>query len=240
MQPNENHDDVWVSSGPQGDTHDAHFSADEHFAFETFDGIEPLNQSDSLDGDLTSLGPLYAALFEPLVEDEAQPNDAALGANKTSHGDSPEVFAVLDAGRVMYLPEILSGSGLKHACLFKGEAFEELGDVAPWLVQLDAKSQFTRSIFLSSDVPWHLWRLEPGAFFRSSLSFDDLYKHFRKFTKVRLDDGKICYFRFWEPRWIIQILRTMEARQFQSFMDPLSAVIATNRLGQVGMVKSLR
>jgi hypothetical protein len=46
----------------------------------------------------------------------------------------------------------------------------------------------------------HLWHKEPGIYVRSRADFEDLWKHFRKFTRVQDESGKWYYFRFWEQR----------------------------------------
>lgn len=45
-------------------------------------------------------------------------------------------FAILDGAKIGNLPEVLTASGLPHRCLFQGDAFDTLGDAAPWIVQL--------------------------------------------------------------------------------------------------------
>lgn len=108
-------------------------------------------------------------------------------------------YAILDAGKIPNLPELLDTSGLAHRCLFKGDAFDTLKNVAPWIVQLEKDATFTRNLFTQSDAPWHVWDTEPGIYVRSAADFDAVWQHFRKFTMVQNEDGKWFYFRFWEP-----------------------------------------
>ncbi len=113
-----------------------------------------------------------------------------------------QTYAILDAAKVTNLPELLEGSGLEHRCLFKGGALDDLGTVAPWIVQLDPASPFTRFLFTcdpAQDVAWHLWGKNPGIFLRAPGTLDDLWRHFRKFTRVQDEHDKWYYFRFWEP-----------------------------------------
>ncbi len=117
-----------------------------------------------------------------------------------------KTFAVLDAAKVPNLVEMLEASGLEHSCLFKGDAYDELKDVAPWLVELKLENSFTRRVFVKSDEPWHLWDSEPGIFIRSQSTLDELRSHFRKFTRVNDDAGKWFYFRFWEGSQIPRLI----------------------------------
>lgn len=112
-------------------------------------------------------------------------------------------FALLDAVKVPALPEMLEASGLEHCCLFKGVAYDELKDVAPWLVRLEEGNSFSRNLFTRSDAPWHLWDSEPGMYLRSRGTLDQLWQHLRKFTRLRDEAGKWFYFRFWETDCLI-------------------------------------
>ncbi|MEO1346994.1 MAG: DUF4123 domain-containing protein [Pseudomonadota bacterium] len=97
------------------------------------------------------------------------------------------------------MPELLDPSGLEHRCLFKGAAYDELKDVAPWIVRLEDGDVFTRNLFSRSDAPWHLWDKEPGIYFRSTFGTKMLGAHFRRFVKLQGADQSWRYFRFWEP-----------------------------------------
>lgn len=107
-------------------------------------------------------------------------------------------FAVLDAAKTVNLPEMLEDSGLDHRCLFKGAAFEQLGNVAPWIVRLEEQSKLTRNLFTRSDAAWHLWGRFSGMFIRADAGLDDLWRHFRKFTQLRDEHGQTLYLRFWD------------------------------------------
>ncbi|MEO0751475.1 MAG: DUF4123 domain-containing protein [Pseudomonadota bacterium] len=116
----------------------------------------------------------------------------------SSHSNVP-LFALLDAARIMGLPERLDASVLEHACLFKGRAQEDLGDVAPWLVKLDRDHPLTRGLFSEGTAPWHLWQTGTYILMRSSASLPSLVTHLRRFTGFRDEDGKWLYFRFCDP-----------------------------------------
>lgn len=115
-------------------------------------------------------------------------------------------YAIIDAAKVTNLAEMLVGSGLPHRCLFKGAAYDEYKDVAPWLIQIKGDNDFTRNLFTASDAPWHLWDMVQGIYLRSDAQFDDIWAHFRKFTKVRDPKGKWYYFRFWEAPYLTGLL----------------------------------
>ena len=103
---------------------------------------------------------------------------------------------------VANLPALLDASGLEHRCLFKGGTAEELAEVAPWLVRLTEDSRLTRLLFTGKDAIGGLWQSEPGIYIRSRASFEDIWRHFRRFTRVQDECGNWFLFRFWEPRWL--------------------------------------
>lgn len=41
--------------------------------------------------------------------------------------------------------------------MIRGESFDRMKDVAPWLVRIDNSGRFTRNLFRASGKSWHLW-----------------------------------------------------------------------------------
>ncbi len=112
------------------------------------------------------------------------------------------LYAILDAGKIENLQLMLEDSVIPHRCLFKGDAEEELGDVAPWLVVLSEVDSLTRMLFThleGEETPWNIARLEPGILFRASPDFDAVWSHWRRFYRMQYETGQTYYFRFWEP-----------------------------------------
>lgn len=164
------------------------------------DDIVPLDRQFGLDAPKS----VPDALVEPLF---GQPEPDSL----------LHTYMILDAARVLGLAELLEASRLEHRCLFKGDAYNEMKDVAPWIVRLEADNRFTRSLFTRSDSPWHLWDSEPGIYLRSHEELEEMWRHFRKFTKVQDDKGKWYYWRFWEGRFLLPTLNSgtpSERRRF--------------------------
>ncbi|WP_417262041.1 DUF4123 domain-containing protein [Celeribacter sp.] len=125
---------------------------------------------------------------------------------------SLKTYAVLDAAKVFGLREILEASDLNFRCLFKGEAEENYEDAAPYLVELKDQNAFTRTLFThlpeqpENLTSRHMWHKAPGLYLRSRSSFDDVWTHFRKFTRVQDQSGKWYYFRFWEGNMLGKLL----------------------------------
>ncbi|NSX55260.1 DUF4123 domain-containing protein [Parasulfitobacter algicola] len=171
------------------------------------EGLEPLDDQFGLYPPKT----VPDALHEPLF-------------GQTDPDTRCHTYAILDAAKVPNLPELLSTSELEHRCLFNGQAEDDLGDVAPWIVKLEDGNTFTRYLFTQDpedSVPWYLWSKEPGIYIRSTASLDDLWRHFRKFTKFTDHTGKAFFFRFWEPMMANAYLDTVarEADRFRVFYE---------------------
>lgn len=165
---------------------------EQQLQIDTIDDVEPLNGQFGINHPET----VPDALREPLF---GQPEPTTAEVDPTQI--TPLLtYAILDAAKISGLPELLDASGLEHRCLFKGNAYDELKDVAPWIVQIEDGNSFTRNLFTLSDAVWHLWDSEPGIYIRSRGTLDEMWAHFRKFTRVKDEDGKWFYFRFWEPR----------------------------------------
>ncbi|WP_299193906.1 DUF4123 domain-containing protein [uncultured Litoreibacter sp.] len=135
-------------------------------------------------------------------------------------------FAVLDAARVPNLVEQLEQSELEHRCLFVGQAEDDLNEVAPWLVRLEPENRFTENLLTDgpNPAPWHLWGYEPGVFVQSSLSFDEVWRHLRKFTQAPDQRGQNFFVRFWDPDFILTYLKRPEAPEtplIRSLFRPL-------------------
>ncbi len=52
-------------------------------------------------------------------------------------------FVLLDACKVIFLQDRAQMAGLPHACLYQGQAQEEYGDYAPWILQIDPDAVLT-------------------------------------------------------------------------------------------------
>ncbi len=201
--------DVWsmnaTSTAPSGSTLPA------SPALAVIDTVEPLNggfDPDAPDDDIPHA--IRTALFGQQTPD-AQTMTGAPGQQPHT-----ETFALLDAAKVTGLVELLESSELEHRCFFKGRPFEALKDVAPWLVRLEPGNRFTRYLFTDDpqgDVPWYLWRTNPGIFIRSQSGFEQVFKHFRKFIKVTDDTGAWLYVRMAEPAFWQGLIRPEAAAE---------------------------
>ncbi|MGR2737314.1 DUF4123 domain-containing protein [Billgrantia sp. Q4P2] len=173
---------------------------------ETWLGIEDIAEVEPLDAQfgVHPMRHVPDTLREPLFG-QPVPADAEveLAGGDTTRVSPVRTFALLDAAKGQWLQERIEESGLPFRCLFTGKAEEELKAVAPYLVELAEEHDFTRQLFTRSGFPSDLWDSEPGIFIRSRGTLEALWKHCRKFTRVRDAQGRWFHFRFWESRYAV-------------------------------------
>lgn len=196
----QDNDDPWVlRPGQVGTT-----AVRPPLQIETIDSFEPLDTQIGGFPKKSVPDALHDALFGQPAPTKAE---IVAAGGDTSAVPLLQTYAVLDAAKLVNLPELLEDSGLEHRCLFKGDAYDELKEVAPWLVRLEEDNSFTRNLFTRSDAPWHLWDSEPGIYIRSRAELAALNSHLRKFFKVRDEAGAWYYLRPHDPRVTRALLR---------------------------------
>lgn len=107
-------------------------------------------------------------------------------------------------------------------CLFKGDAAEELKEAAPYLIDMtlpegawkdkDKVPAFHKDFFAKH------WDQNTGIFIRTPALMADVWGHFRKFTRVQVEEDKRwVFFRFWEPTMIPYFLRGTDKQNLDAF-----------------------
>jgi hypothetical protein len=153
---------------------------------------------------------------------------------------------VLDAAKMPYLlTGLIDVSGLRAQSLFQGDAQDELGEYAPYLVELTADNKLTRHLFTEPDSAGGLWGKELGIFLRARMGFDEMRKHLRRLTRVQDQHGKWFYFRFWEGRYLpeyfaqLAVLPDRAAHFFCSASGAqISWIIAGPRAAKVSVIRA--
>ncbi|HYO71213.1 MAG TPA: DUF4123 domain-containing protein [Archangium sp.] len=130
-----------------------------------------------------------------------------------------EVYAVLDAARDEALRPFVSGSGARHECLYEGPVPRELLEVAPYLVPLRRELPFTRELLERA------WGRAWGLFLTTSADMVTVRRHLRHFLKVKDEQGRRLYFRYYDPRVMRAYLPTCNEDERQFIFGPLHAWI---------------
>lgn len=156
---------------------------------------------------LTEFEPLRTGPTAAVSTDLPRPVGDVLFSAPEDTSAACQTFAILDAAKVFGLREQLEAHSLEHKCLFTGDAADDLGDVAPWLVAFSSNQTLMRDLLTDGESPNALWGKSPGIFLRSDASFEDLWRHLRRFVKLRAADGKWFLFRFWDPSVLKSVAR---------------------------------
>lgn len=167
-----------------------------YITIEEIEAVEPLGLQFGVHPRKTVPDSLYEPLFG-----QPEPTEAELEQYGTVEAVPPmRTYAILDAAKMPYLlTGHLERSELRYQCLFQGETAEELKEHAPYLVELEDGNDFTQRLFTGPEGVNGLWEKELGIYIRSRAEFDEVRKHFRKFTRVQDEKGSWYYMGLWNP-----------------------------------------
>jgi hypothetical protein len=124
---------------------------------------------------------------------------------------STHTYAVLDGASVPDLPVRLYEMRPPNVCLYRGELQPDIAYVAPYLVHLLPKTEFTNWLFSEC------WGKHWGIFAQSGLSLNGMRKHFRSLLIVNDSNGNPLLFRYYDPRAFLTFLPTCNAAELQNF-----------------------
>lgn len=143
-------------------------------------------------------------------------------------------YIILDAARAEQNMFEARKLNKKFVSLYRGEAEEDLSDVAPYLFTFENGSPFA-NWFLENG-----WGNSWGILVKSDFSFEELRSHFRRFLLVKTDDGAELYFRFYDPRVLRIFLPTCDKEQLQEFFGPIESFICEDENPDYALIFSLR
>lgn len=116
--------------------------------------------------------------------------------------------------------------------LFTGDLAIELADVGPYLGRLCSFDDAVARI--SADMLAHhvgMLVLVPDG--KNLPTFAQLHRHFRKFNVVYDPSGKPLFFRYYDPRVIVDVLSVLNAKQVEDFFGPIDALVLIGSDGQL-------
>lgn len=108
-------------------------------------------------------------------------------------------------------------------CLFTGDLAEELEDVAPYLGRLGSLGPEAQAV-VEDLLARHLGilvTLPPPVGNDEPPSFSQVHRHFRKFNVVYGPEGKPLFFRYYDPRVIVDVLKVLDEQQLKAFFGPV-------------------
>jgi Domain of unknown function (DUF4123) len=129
-------------------------------------------------------------------------------------------YALIDASQSPDIAVCLDAFASPARCLFDGEVGEDLGEVAPWLVEL------TRF-----DDAWDWFLAEGygknwGILMHSRLELPRLKTQLKRFLKITDDKGQSFFFKYYRPKHLNAYLPVFDNEQMVSFMKGIETVFA--------------
>lgn len=129
------------------------------------------------------------------------------------------VYAILDGASIPNLLDKLYDLSPLFCCLFRGELAPDMAEVAPYLVKLEPRSEFTNWLIGQG------WGNHWGIFVLSEADFRAMRRHFRTFLIVYDDTGRPLRFRYYDPRVLRLYLPTCNAGELKTVFGPAADFI---------------
>jgi hypothetical protein len=137
--------------------------------------------------------------------------------------------AGLAAGRAEIPREIFS----QVECLFTGELAQELADVGPYLGRLRSFEagvvNTVEELLLRHVASVAIVLPRAGA----EPTFSEVHRHFRKLNVVYGPSGQPLFFRYYDPRVVVEVLSVFEPAQLDAFFGPVDALLLADAEGRV-------
>src|SRR6266850_1652072 len=159
-------------------------------------------------------------------------NKQALSGVLFDKGDT-SIFTVLDGASVPELVKNLYEHEPEYCCLYRGELEPDMATVAPYLVRLEAETQFTELVLGEG------WGAHWGSFVISPANLRALRDHFRAFHAVELPDQRTVLFRYYDPRVLRNFLPVCNATELATFFGPVQKFVVEGETAESGIKFSL-
>jgi Domain of unknown function (DUF4123) len=135
-------------------------------------------------------------------------------------------FALLDAARDPQIYSALLRADCEWLCLYRGDAAVTMAEVAPYLVELEPQARFTWWLMQQG------WGNSWGLFLHAPVARERLQAHFRRLVMAQMPDGKLAYFRFYDPRVMRVYLPTCTAAELETVFGPVERYIIESEDGR--------
>ncbi|MGZ6126437.1 MAG: DUF4123 domain-containing protein, partial [Myxococcales bacterium] len=134
-----------------------------------------------------------------------------------SLGTGPK-YAVLDGARDGRIAALARGELVR--CLYRGDLPREINDAAPQLMRVWPGNEPTERLFKQG------WNQSWGVLLAYTGPVKGLYRHLRRFLRVRSEDGRALAFRWYDPRVLRVYLPTCTPAEMERFFGPVEAIAA--------------
>lgn len=169
-----------------------------------------------------------ATLFprDPMREVRQERLDKLLfEAPDTAEGEPMVSYLLIDAAASPEIATYVEAFPDPARCLFDGEAFDNLSDVAPWLVQVERYGD-ALDWFLSKG-----WGRNWGVFVQSPLPLGKLKTRLKSHLRVSSDEEENMFFKFYRPQTIRTYVPLFEPAQMKSFFLRIESYLVEDENG---------
>jgi hypothetical protein len=125
------------------------------------------------------------------------------------------LYALLDAAREPSVLKVIYESKEEYQSLYEGASGAQLAHFAPYLVRIPQKSP------LMDTLVQQAWAKSWGVYLTCDQPLKDLRTHFRHFLIVKLPDGRVVNFRYYDPRVLRVFLPTCLPEEANQFFGPV-------------------
>lgn len=112
-------------------------------------------------------------------------------------------------------------------CLFTGDLAVELANVGPYLGRLRSYAPEVRDV--AEDLLYRqvglLVALQAADAAQPEVMFSQLHRHFRKFNVVYDPSGQPLFFRYYDPRVLVDVLKVLDSKQLEAFFGPVDSLV---------------
>lgn len=163
--------------------------------------------------------PASPAGVAPLVSmGDAPPHWRETGWDPLLDAAKP-LWAVIDGVNWPGIPAVLARAETDHCCLYS-TLDPEGRALAPWLARVVPGSDFARLLRARAHGS-HSHILLSG-----EATLEEMRAHLRRFTMLSIPDSDApVYFRFYDPRVMIDAIEAMPASFLDSFAQPLDSIV---------------
>jgi hypothetical protein len=119
-------------------------------------------------------------------------------------------------------------------CLLSGALGSGLADVAPYLGQLLALDDQSRAVTERLLQKQAAILVVP----RRTDGFAVLYRHFRKYNVVYDPAGEPLFFRYYDPRVMLDVVRAVQADRLRPMLEPVQMLVMADETGLVQVVQT--
>ena len=155
------------------------------------------------------------------MSESSLPMPAAVQARLWQEAGDLPAYVILDGAQNLTLFGALhADTAPRWRCLFTGHLEPDMATVAPYLIELEHGSAFTRQLLAEG------WGQNWGVFLTSQLALPALWRHVRQQVHVYGPHMESLFFRFYDPRVMRNYLPTCPGAQLASFFGPVDFYIA--------------